>query len=208
MSTELEELYGNIDFVNDTDRGAGILLEWLKNSPNVVGLVQAIMPEIQEVHDAGQDVFSTINIFEAVGTQLDNVFGEYLNTERNVSETDNDYRARLLAATSQLAKSGEIVVMKGVFRNLLGATSVSLFEYQPAAFRIEGIAPSVPSASQLITIRETLEGAKQGGNNLSLAITDSSTPFTFGLLTSQQLNSTEGFSGPVFTDGGTLSTGF
>jgi len=207
MSTELEETFGNFDYVNDQDRGAQNLNEWLKFSPNVKALINSITPEIQELHDAQQDVYSTINIFEAVGTQLDDIFGTLLDLERITSQTDDDYRADLLAQATILSRSGEIVVMKSVFMNLIGASSVQLFEYQPASFQMQAVVASIPSAAELAKIRESLEKAKQGGNNMNLSVTDSLTPFEVGEFDSQQLNDPNGLSGASFT-GGTLYEGF
>ena len=207
MSNELEETFGNFDYVNDQDRGAQNLNEWLKFSPNVKALINSITPEIQELHDAQQDVYSTINIFEAVGTQLDDIFGTLLDLERITSQTDDDYRADLLAQATILSRSGEIVVMKSVFMNLIGASSVQLFEYQPASFQMQAVVASIPSAAELAKIRESLEKAKQGGNNMNLSVTDSLTPFEVGEFDSQQLNDPNGLSGASFT-GGTLYEGF
>lgn len=207
MSTELEETFGNFDYVNDQDRGAQNLNEWLKFSPNVIALINSIMPEVQELHDAQQDVYSTINIFEAVGTQLDDIFGTLLDLERITSQTDDDYRADLLAQATILSRSGEITVMKSVYMNLIGASSVVLFEYQPASFQMQAVVSSVPSAAELAKIRESLEKAKQGGNNMSLSVTDSLTPFQLGEFDSEQLNDPNGLSGASFT-GGTLYEGF
>lgn len=207
MSTELEEIFGNFDYVNDQDRGAQNLNEWLKFSPNVKALINSVMPEFQELHDAQQDVYSTINIFEAIGTQLDDIFGTLLDLERITSQTDDDYRLDLLSQASIFSRSGEIIIMKSIYGNLIAASQVSLFEYQPAAFKMQATVTTIPSAAELTKIRETLVRAKQGGNNMQLSVTASLTPFRLGEFTSEQTNSTNGFSGSGFT-GGTLSEGF
>ncbi len=205
MSQELEDLFGNIDFVNDPDRGAGILLEWIKHSPNIVGLVQAIMPEIQELNDAQQSIFSTINIFEAVGPQLDDIFGEILNLERVIGQTDDDYRTDLLAKYIVLSQSGEILVMKSLYRSLTVATSISLHEYQPAAFKLSAVVVTLPSQEILDSICVVISKAKQGGNNVQLTITDKP-PFTL-YDDSNSSNDSLGLSSDS-VDGGYLVMGF
>ena len=165
------------------------------------------MSMIQDLHDAGKDVYSTINIFEAEGSQLDDIFGNFLDVERELGETDDDYRNRIIAKTSQLSRSGEIAVMKSTFLNLLDASTVSLYEYQPAAFYMVAEVATIPSDSDLESVKTQLIDSKQGGNNMTLAVNDS-VPFEFGEFASTQPDSPNGFSGPVFTDGGTLSTGF
>lgn len=207
MSSGLEEQFGNFDYTNDQDRGANILIEFVKFSPNIKALVNSVIPEIQELHDAQKDVYSTINIFEAAGTQLDDIFGTLLNLGRTTGQTDDDYRADLLAQSTILSRSGEIAVMKSIYKNLSGASVVSLFEYQPASFKMQATATTIPTDSELDKIRSTLENAKQGGNNMQLSITASSTPFRLGEFESEQTNSPNGFSGSGFT-GGTLSEGF
>lgn len=206
MSTELETIFGEIDFVNDSDRGANNLNEWVKNSPNIIALINAVLPEIQEVHDAQQQVFANINIAEAVGTQLDDIFGTMLDLERGLSQTDDSYRLDLLAQASIISRSGEISVMKSVYKNLLSASVVSLYEFQPAAMKIEATVTTIPSASELDAIRERMVKLKQGGNNMLLSVTDS-TMIVMGAFASPQLNSATGLSGPSHT-GGTLTTGF
>lgn len=207
MSQELEKQYGIFDFTDEEGRGTDLLPEVFKNSENVKKLVNIFMTMFQELHDAGKDMYSKINIFEAEGSQLDDIFGNIINVPRIFGEIDDDYRNRIIAETAQLARSGEIVVMKSVFRTLLGATAVRLFEYQPAAFRLEANVPVIPTDSQLQSIRNAMNEAKQGGNNMSLSVNDQTFPFRLGEFASPQLNSPYGFSGSGFT-GGTLSEGF
>ena len=207
MSQELEEQYGIFDFEDEQGRGTDLLPEVFKNSENIKKLVNIFMSMIQDLHDAGKDVYSKINIFEAEGSQLDDIFGNFLDVEKELGETDDDYRNRIIAKTSQLSRSGEIAVMKSTFLNLLDASTVSLYEYQPAAFYMVAEVATIPSDSDLESVKTQLIDSKQGGNNMTLAVNDS-VPFEFGEFASTQPDSPNGFSGPVFTDGGTLSTGF
>jgi hypothetical protein len=207
LTDKLDKIFGDYDFVNDQDRGAQLLPEFLKNSENVKKIINAIMPEIQELHDAQKEVFSKINIFEAVGSQLDNIFGEILDLERLSGQDDEDYRLDLLAQSSKLAQSGEISVMKALYKSLTSASSVSLQEFQPAAFKMDAIVAVLPSIAQLEKLRNTLSSAKQGGNNMALTITTSENPLRLKNLTSPNPLSPTGLSGDGFT-GGTLVQGF
>lgn len=176
----LEEQFGEYDYVNDEDRGAQNLHEWIKHSPNIKALVNSVTPEIQELHDAQKDVYTNINIFDAVGTQLDDIFGTLLGLERGTGQTDEDYRQDLLSRSSILSRSGEITAMKSVYKNLSAASLVSLFEQNPASFSMEANVLSIPSDEGLAKIRASLTELKQGGNTMLLSITDSATPFTLG----------------------------
>ncbi len=180
MSEQLREDFGIIDFLNDPGRGAKLLPDFLKSAENVNGLINAIIPEIQELHDAQSDVYSLINIFEAVGLQLDNIYGEILNTPRLTGQTDDDYRADLLIAFAKSVRSGEISAMKAAYKDLADTTNALLFEQNPASFSMQANVSVIPDASGLARIRDVLTELKQGGNTMILSITDSATPFTLG----------------------------
>ncbi|MBU2645876.1 hypothetical protein KKI24_14300 [bacterium] len=205
MSAALEALFGDFDFTGDSDRGAGLLPEFLKNSENAIALINAILEEVQELHEAQKDVFSTINIYDAVGDQLDDIFGEILDLERKIGQTDSEYRADLLSRTAEIARSGEILTMKNAFRAIMQASSVRLFEYQPATFKLEATVSSIPTAAELAKIRQSMAKIKQGGNTMLLSCNDT-TAFTL-VSENPQLNSPSGLTDGTFT-GGTLSTGF
>lgn len=205
MSQELEEKFGEIDFVNDDDRGAQNLHEWLKFSPNVKALVNSVMPEFQEIHDAQKDVYATINISEAVGTQLDDIFGNLLDVERETGASDNEYRTILLGRTTVLNKSGDIITMKGLYRNLVSATSISLIEYNPATFIMNAQVPVVNDVD-VTNVRSELVKAKQGGNELALTLSIDTTPFSF-ISVGDTPDPTLGFSSLSDpTSGGTLGS--
>jgi len=206
MSAELEKVFGEFNYVTDEDRGAQILHEWIKFSPNIKALVNTITPELQELHDAQKDVYANINIFEAIGSQLDDIFGNLLDLERIPGQSDAKYRTVLLARITVLSRSGDIVTLKGLYRSLTGSSLISLIEFQSAAFKMNAVVTVIPSTLELALIRETLESAKQGGNQLLLSI-NNQTEFTLGNLSSPELNSQEGLSEGAFT-GGILSEGF
>lgn len=202
----LEEQFGSRDFENDPDRGANNLLEFLKYSPNVRALINAVIPEVQEADDAMKDVYTTINLFDAVGSQLDDIFGNLLDLERETGQSDDDYRAALLAQASIIARSGEIVILKALYKNLIIASSVRLYEFKTAHFKIEATVDSIPSQTELDRIRTKLEEAKQGGNGMSLSA-GIEIEFELGEFDSPQLNDPAGLSGSGF-DGGILAEGF
>jgi len=121
----------DINFTTDLDRGVNLLPEVFKNSPNMSALINAIMPEIQQVNDAQKDIFETININNAVGLQLDNIFGEILDLDRKTGQTDDDYRTDLKAQIDKISRSGEIESLKLSLKSLTNKTNVSLLEFQP-----------------------------------------------------------------------------
>jgi hypothetical protein len=201
----LADEFGEIDFLNDEGRGVDNLPDFLRNSPKFVDIIEAFIPEIQELHDAQRDVFLNINIYDAEGSQLDNIFGDLLDLERLPGQSDDDYRLDIIAQAAKLSKSGGILTMKRLYRSLLNASSVRLFEYQPATFKLEATVDAIPTESQLLKIRGTLRAAKQGGNEMALSVNDKP-----GFILSDgnpQTNSPNGLTDGTF-QGGTLSIQF
>lgn len=174
----LEQQFGEFDFVNGADRGAQNLNEWLKFSPNVKALINSITPEIQEVNDSQSDLYTKINIFDSEGTQLDDIFGNLLDTEREEGQTDSSYRTTLLGATTKFRGSGEIVVMKNLYKTLVAATNISLIEYNPATFIMNAQVP-VPNDVDVSGVSAELKKSKQGGTEMDLTISIDTTPFSF-----------------------------
>jgi hypothetical protein len=181
MSAELERQFGIINFYNDQGYGLSLIPEFLKWSPNFTALYKILVDQVQELHEAQKKVYSTVNIFEAEGTQLDNVFGNLLNVKREIGESDDDYRSRLLAETAKLSQSGQIVVMKNLFRDLVTGSTVSLFEQQSASFSMQAETEKTFTTAQLERIRATLANAKQAGNNMILSINNSTLGISFSL---------------------------
>lgn len=200
-----KEQFGEFDFVNDEDRGAQNLHEWLKFSPNVKALVNSIMPEIQEVHDAQSDLYTKINIFDAVGSQLDDIFGNLLETPREIGQSDTSYRTTLLGATTKFSGAGEIVVMKNLFKTFVSATRISLIEYNPATFIMNAQVP-VPNDVDISSVSKELKKTKQGGTEMDLTISIDTTPFSF-ISVGDTPDATLGFASLASpTAGGTLGS--
>ncbi len=177
MSDELKEIFGDFDFVNDQDRGAQLLPEFLKNSENVKKIINAIMPEIQELHDAQKDVFSTVNILESTGSQLDDIFGNILDLDREPGQSDDEYRALLLAAAPKLSQGGEIIVVKNMFKSLTSASKITLIEYQPAMFMMTAEVDDLSSVN-IAFLHEQLQQIRAAGVRMELALALSGQAFT------------------------------
>lgn len=198
-------IFDDIDFIDGDGRGADVLPEFLKHSPDAVLLEKAILAEIQELHDAQKEVYENINLFDAVGSQLDDIFGEILDLPRESGLTDEDYRYLLFTQVSRIAKSGEIPVMKTAYRSLLKAESVRLFEYQPAHFKLEASVTEIPADERLVAIKKAIKTIKQAGNGIEFSINDSE-PFRL-VASNPSQGSPNGLTDGTFT-GGTLSTAF
>ncbi len=179
MSQELIDDFGDFDFVNDDDRGANNLPEMLKYSPNTVGLVNAVMPEIQELNDAQQDVFSTINIFEAVGLQLDNIFGEILDTERETGQTDGEYRSALLLVIPSVSGSGTIASVKQTARDMTEQQNVSLIEVFTFVMLMHIFVDAFEDVPNAQFVSDTIKESKQAGVYLDIGLELNDSVFRF-----------------------------
>lgn len=198
MSQELRDDFGNFDFVNNDDRGANNLPEMFKYSPGMIGLINAVMPEIQELNNAQQDVYATINIFDAVGTQLDDIFGEILDVERGQGQTDDVYRAILLAVVPSIGGSGTITVVKSVLKSLSGADSVSMLEVFPHTILLYIFVDDFGDIADKDLIDSIMKGVKAGGIGMNIAIELNNNGFRF----TEDINggaTSEGFA--TLTDG-------
>lgn len=175
----LETDFGIIDFVNDTDRGAGLLPEFLKNADNVVGLINAIIPEIQEINDAQSDVYTTINIFDAIGTQLDDIYGEILDTPRELLQSDDDYRTVLLAVAPSIGGSGTIRIIKNTLRSLAGADIVSLLEVPLHTIILHAFVDDFLDIISKTSIDDNMKLVKAGGVGMTIGVQLNSSAFIF-----------------------------
>lgn len=198
MSEALEKQFGIIDFINDAGHGVDLLPDFLKYSPNFLAIYKAVLKQVQELHDAQKEVYSKINIFEAVGSQLDTKFGNWVNIERLANESDNDYRNRILAQWVVLSQSGQITVMKNLFRSLVSASDVDLFEQEQASFSMVAVTDLVFSDERLTKVMETLFSAKQGGNTLTLGILEQQAN---GFKLSGETDSVNGFGNGILVKG-------
>ena len=68
----------------------------------------------------------------AVGAQLDGL-GQILNLEREIGQSDSDYRFDLIAETGKLALSGQIESLILLFKTITFAVSLDLVEFYPAS---------------------------------------------------------------------------
>lgn len=179
MSQELRDDFGDFDFVNDADRGANNLPEMLKYSPNMIGLIDAVMPEVQELNDAQQDIYATINIFEAVGLQLDNIFGEILNTEREQGQSDEDYRSVLLAFIPSVSGSGTIASVKQTARDITGQQNISLIEVFTFTLLMHIFVDAFEDVPNGQFVAATIKESKQAGVFLDIGLELNSSVFKF-----------------------------
>jgi hypothetical protein len=78
-----------------------LVLEQYKGSPNLVGLIRAVVEEsAQPLEDAAIDLHDALDIEKASGKWLD-ILGKLVCTSRNPGESDDDYRERVIVTTKE-----------------------------------------------------------------------------------------------------------
>ena len=80
------------------------LLAQFQNSPNLNGLVAALVQQAQDLEDATNQLLTQTSLDTAIGAQLD-VIGEILSLDRG-SLTDEEYRADLRIRVLIITSSG------------------------------------------------------------------------------------------------------
>ena len=135
MSIELEEEFNQPDLKEGKGHGQDLTPSYLSLDPVSKGYTGAFHDEMQELSDTAKDMYSLYNIDDATGVYLDRL-GKLLGLARTSSD-DEVYRQALKTQISELLNSGQIRVIKNLFKNLTGSDNVKLFEHYPAAFRLE-----------------------------------------------------------------------
>jgi len=120
MSQELIDQFDQPDLKNDKGHGHTLLPGYLSEATNLKGYSGAFLDELQELSDVFKEMFATLNIDEATGIYLD-LFGKLLGLDRT-SGDDETYRQALKSQISELLNSGQISVLKKLFKNLTGST--------------------------------------------------------------------------------------
>ena len=164
----LEEDFGIINFLTDEGRGTDILPEVLKGAENIKALINGVLPEIQQIHDAQSDIYQSINITNAVGVQLDDIFGQILDEPRKTGQSDDEYRLVLRAAVAMRTRAGEIDLIKGVAISLFEVPllDISLIELFSMQVLLHITVDSLTQITNEEMRVNALRRAKQAGVNL------------------------------------------
>ncbi len=142
---------------------------------NLDKLIDIIGARFQGLETQLFNILNERHLSVAVGVQLDGL-GEILDLSREVGETDEPYRARLVGRTGELAKSGEIESLIATFMPLTGAAFAWVAEYYPAGIMmIAHLDADAEDPAVDLSIIEQMNMVKAGGIDLTLGFAEETT---------------------------------
>ena len=158
-------------------QAVGKMITQYKDSPNLIGLVETTVKQIQDLEDAADGVLNLTSIFNAFGQQLDE-WGIILDTPRQ-GLNDTDYRANLLIRIAQFNSQGAPSDLINIFNLLMRPASgnVQFDEIFPAGFCLTSIDndPLVP----LQNVAEGIDISRAAGVSTVCLINAPANPFVF-----------------------------
>jgi hypothetical protein len=143
-----------IDFIDITQQGLDRMLSQWSGKPNITGLFQSYLDNIQPVEDALQQLLDERGIDTAIGVQLD-VLGLIIGVER-LGRNDTEYRAALKVQIAINNADGTEPNITGVLLLLTGLSDFSYQEVFPAAYTVsfgEGLEESELAALQAVLVQ-------------------------------------------------------
>ena len=108
------------------------LPRFLAGAVNFNALIDVASARTQDLETELFNLLDQRNLTDAIGLQLDGL-GQILNLEREVGQSDTNYRQALIGETGQLALSGQIESLINVFNALTLAVSSDVVEFFPAS---------------------------------------------------------------------------
>jgi len=146
------------------------LPDQFNGATNLLALIDIIGARYQSVEDVVYDLYENRTITNSNGKQLDNA-ATILNVVREAGESDNAFRARIFAATSQLEKSGEPESVIELYKFLLNPALVRYQEIYPAGFQLTAHIDTDPNDPATdANNRAAMEVVKAGGIRMHLYV--------------------------------------
>lgn len=161
-----------VDHINEAK---GKLREMYKKKPNIEGLIDAIMGQLQPIEEALNGIATKTSIYDAEGVQLD-LLGLLLDLERQ-GFTDELYRIRLLARIAQNVSKGTGEDIINVYKLLMRARYVQLEENYPAGVKVTAVGAN--QIGDISDIKAATKGAALGGVSLDTFAVVGNVPFCF-----------------------------
>lgn len=145
--------------VDHVARAKALLVEQFEKSPNLLGLVGIYVKQIQDIENAISNVIQSRNLESATNAQLD-IIGERAGEPRNFRD-DDTYRAAIKVRIFLNHSSGEPESVRAAAKAFTQATTVYLYELQPATLWIHIITNFTLPSDLLSNLEEiALAGVK------------------------------------------------
>lgn len=201
-----------IDQITDhQDRAKARLPGFMQGAINIEDFLDAIVAESQNLETVFFQLLDERHLSVAVGAQLDGI-GEILAVDREVGQSDADYRTALIDRNEQLAKGGEIETLLEIFIEVSSAVFVTAAEYYPAGMLLIAHLDADTEDSIIDqNILSTMNDAKAGGVELDLRFAPETEVFSMAQESETDGNNDgpqdadEGFGDEALPDGGGLA---
>jgi len=158
-----------IEQINDhAGKAKERLPRFLDGATNFNALIDIFSSRTQDLETELFNLLDQRNLSDAVGVQLDGL-GQILNLEREVGQSDADYRQALIGETGQLALSGQIESLINVFNALTSAVTSDVVEFFPASVLLTAFFDGDledPNVDQ--SIIDAMDKVRAAGVNLDL----------------------------------------
>lgn len=137
-------------------------------SENLRNLISISAGRFQGINDQLIKLLDKRAISTSSGKQLDNI-ATILDLARDAGETDTAFRARVIAETSALARSGEVGHIIDIYTLLTTATSIFYDEIYPAGFQVTAhVAIDAEDDEEDAEIKLAMENVRAGGVDMIL----------------------------------------
>jgi len=194
-----------------TEKAIARLPNQFVDSSNLISLVTLSSDRMQGINDEAIKMLDGMSLSTASGKQLDNT-ATILNLVRISGESDDDFRARIFAETSVLARSGEPGHVIDVYLLLTEASSIFFNENYPAGIQLAAhVLSDAQDADTDNAIINSMQNVKAGGIDMILIISPEEDFFFFD--SSENVDASDngtidasgGFGSTLDADGGSLS---
>lgn len=165
--------------VNDhIQRGLNRLISQYRESENLRSLITGLTQGIQVLEDATNEVCTELDVFSAIGTNLDNV-GVIVGATRLPGESDLSFRARILATITLNVSEGQPEAVINGFNLLRGTSFVLYEEFFPGEVSLSSSSAFVDDQDRNTTFL-TIDNILPAGVRLNFISTfDQNAPFAF-----------------------------
>lgn len=165
-----------INFIlNHVQQSKERLITQYKAKPNVEGLLESFVLQIQELENDLKNYNDKKSIFTAEGQHLDR-WGTLL-LEPRFGLNDGDYRVQLLAKIAQNFSEGTPNDLIAMFKAITRANYIVYSEIYPAEITMTAV--GVDLVSELPRVKNVLSYAKAAGVNVTGAIVTTTDVFAF-----------------------------
>lgn len=159
------------------------LLQQYKGKPRIVGILTALVQQIQDLEDGIYPLNDGRQLANAVGVQLDGI-GEIVGLKRNGLD-DDTYRIFIIGTIAKNFSDGTIPVIRTILILLFDAQYLLIFETYPAEIQVQ-FADSTRDPSLFPLISNLVQQALGAGIKLgSVTEFDVDNPFRFLMLPGQ-----------------------